>query len=389
MKYILRDYQKDAVQIGIDFFKQKKPKPGLIVAACASGKSLIIANIAKELNENVLILQPSIELLKQNYEKYISYGNVASIYSAGGGSKEIGKVTFATLGSVKNSMELFSEFTCIIIDEAHNYPPSADGMFVKLTQSIGKVKILGLTATPFRLKTYQPFEDLPRRSMLKMLDTTRPKIFSQYLYCIQINTLYDLGFLSPLKYIDLAFNSCKLKNTSSGLDYTDESMVESFIDNNMLNKIKLISEKSSGKRKHGLIFVPTLEIANEIYQNLDSSIIISSKLNKKERELYLSEFTKGKYRWAINVGTLTTGFDFPAIDIIIMARPTNSLALYMQILGRGVRLFADKKDCVIVDLVGNHRKFGDFNNITIENRLGKWGVFNGDQELTNQPSYGN
>lgn len=388
MTYQLRNYQKDAVQVGVDFFKQKKPKPGLIVAACASGKSLIIANIAKELSENVLILQPSIELLKQNYDKYVSYGNEASIYSAGGGFKDIGKVTFATLGSVKNHLELFNDFTCIIIDEAHNYPPSDDGMFKKLTSSIKNVKILGLTATPFRLKTYQPFKTIPRHTKLKMLDVTKPKIFSQYLYTIQIHTLYSMGFLSPLKYIDLAFDACKLKNTSSGLDYTDESMVESFNDNDMLNKIKLISEKSKGKRNHGLIFVPTLEVANQIYQNLDSSIIISSKLSKKERELYLNEYIKGKYRWAINVGTLTTGFDFPAIDIIIMARPTNSLALYMQILGRGIRLFTGKKDCIVVDLVNNHQKFGDFDSITIENRNGKWGVFNGAKELTNQPNYG-
>lgn len=105
LMYKLRPYQQIAVDNAIDHLNSKTTKKGIIVAPTGAGKSLYIAEIVNRLKEPCLVLQPNKELLAQNYEKYTSYGNEASIFSASLNSKEIGHVTFGTIGSVKSKVE--------------------------------------------------------------------------------------------------------------------------------------------------------------------------------------------------------------------------------------------------------------------------------------------
>src|SRR5690606_25923393 len=98
----LRPYQETCVQKGVDFFKGKGQKPSLMVLPTAAGKSIIISSIANRLEGKTIVLQPSLELLKQNYGKLIDLGGEASIYSASAGVKEFGNITYATIGSIKS-----------------------------------------------------------------------------------------------------------------------------------------------------------------------------------------------------------------------------------------------------------------------------------------------
>ena len=164
--YKLRDYQQEAVNKGIDFLLGNSKKNAVIIAPTGSGKSLIIANIAKALDGHTIVFQPSKELLEQNYGKYISYGEEAEIYSASMGQKTIGKVTFATIGSVVNKPELFEQFQYCIVDECDLVSPSDGTMYKKFFGAL-KLKVLGLTATPIRMKRYNfPYP----HSKLCMLD---------------------------------------------------------------------------------------------------------------------------------------------------------------------------------------------------------------------------
>ena len=98
----LRPNQIEPVKKGVEFFKSKKPHPSIIVAPTAFGKSIVIAEIAHQLGEKILVIQPSKELLEQNYNKFINLGGNASIYSASMNEKEIGDVTYATIGYITN-----------------------------------------------------------------------------------------------------------------------------------------------------------------------------------------------------------------------------------------------------------------------------------------------
>src|SRR5690606_15817669 len=114
-----RPYQIKAYNICLEYFKSNNPVPSIAVLPTAWGKSFLIAQLAKTLQKWVLILQPSIELLDQNYNKFILTGEQASVYSASKKTREIGNVTYATLGSIISAKNIADKFSYIIIDECH------------------------------------------------------------------------------------------------------------------------------------------------------------------------------------------------------------------------------------------------------------------------------
>ena len=151
----LRENQIEPVAIGVEFMKTPKMKPSIIVAPTAFGKSIVIAAIAKELGEKLLVLQPSKELLEQNYDKFVALGGTASIYSASAGSKEMGRVTYATIGSIINIAQEFKQMgvTKIIIDECDRFPRNKSGQLRRFVDGMKATHILGLTATPLKLQS--------------------------------------------------------------------------------------------------------------------------------------------------------------------------------------------------------------------------------------------
>lgn len=119
MGFELRPYQKEAVDAGFKFLTGRSKKPGIIVAPCGCGKSLLISKIAHEINRPTLVLQPSKEILEQNYAKAISFGSEPTIYSASCGVKELSAMTYATLKSIKKDVARLKDIgiDTILIDE--------------------------------------------------------------------------------------------------------------------------------------------------------------------------------------------------------------------------------------------------------------------------------
>lgn len=385
MTYILRQYQEQAVEAGLNFLLSKENKNKVIVQPTAAGKSLVVANIARQLDEPVVVFQPSSELLVQNYNKFISYGNEASIYSASKNSREIGHVTFATIGSVYKKPELFEKFRYILIDECHLTSPDEGSMYSQFFENL-RVKVLGLTATPFRLKSYSFPEP---HSQLNMLNRMRPRTFHDILFITQIREMVEGKYWSPLIYRGENFDKSDLQLNSNGSNYTDRSMIDSMNSQNVEDKIarhvKILRKEG---RKKILIFVPTIQQSDKLAKRL-GTYSLSSETSKEDREKYISQFDSGKIWGLVNVNILSVGYDNQKIDAIIDAYPTLSLARYYQRLGRGVRLdLSDnptKKDCIIVDLVGNYDMFGDIQHLEIDTVNGKWCVTSGTKILTNTP----
>ena len=128
MSYVLRSYQDEAVRKAI-WFMHNYDNPFVVLMATGAGKSLVIAEICHRLNEPVLILQPSKEILEQNYQKLLSYGvEDIGIYSASKNRKEVAKYTYATIGSIYKKPELFKHFKYVIIDECHLVNPKNTAM---------------------------------------------------------------------------------------------------------------------------------------------------------------------------------------------------------------------------------------------------------------------
>jgi len=385
--YELRDYQKAASDKAVAFFMDRKSdKNAIMVLPTGSGKSLVIADIASKLDGHTLVFQPSKEILEQNYKKLCSYDVLdCSIYSASFNSKEINRITFATIGSVRSHPELFTHFKNIIVDEAHLVNPK-EGMYKTFFETV-KCKVLGLTATPYRLSSNQEFG-----AMLKFITRTRPRIFSDVIYQVQISTLLDQGFLSKLNYYDLrptGWDNGNLRVNTTGADYTDKSVVKEYerIDfYSFLVSIvqRLMNPIEGGKRKGILVFTRFIREAERLTYSIPGCAIVSGETPKATREMILKHFKSGEIPVVANVGVLTTGFDYPELDTIVMARPTMSLALYYQIVGRAIRPHKDKACGWIVDLCGNVKRFGKVEELKlVEPKKGLWQVESKGKQLTN------
>ena len=386
MAIILRDYQKAASDKAVAFFKDKNKKSnGVMVLPTGAGKSIVIADIAHRLNDYVLIFCPSREILEQNFKKLCSYGILdCSIYSASFNSKEISRITFATIGSVKSHPELFAHFKNIIVDECHLVNP-IEGLYKDFFDAV-KCKVLGLTATPYRLSSSRDFG-----SMLKFITRTKPHVFSEVIYHVQVSTLLDMGYLSKVNYYPMnptGWNELNLKINTTGADYTDKSVQKEYERIDFYSYIvhivqRLMNPKAGGKRKGILVFTRFLKEAERLTMSIPGCAIVSGDTPKKERERILESFKTGEIPVVANVGVLTTGFDYPELDTVVMARPTMSLAMYYQIVGRCIRPYKGKT-AWFVDLCGNINRFGEVSDLHLKDTgNGKWAVFSKGRQLTN------
>lgn len=387
MEIQLRDYQKAASDKAVAFLLNPRIKHnGLIVIPTGGGKSWIIADIANRVNDNVLIFCPSREILIQNYEKMQKICPFdCSVYSASLGQKQIAKITFATIGSAINHKELFNHFKYVLVDEAHLCNPK-EGMYKEFFQSM-RCKIIGLSATPYRLSSSRDFG-----SMLKFITRTRPCIFSEVIYQVQISTLLDMGYLAKLDYYamnPIGWNELNLKVNTYGSDYTDKSVIREYERIDFYGYLvhivqRLMNPKSGVRRKGILVFTRFLKEAERLTWSIPGTTIVSGDTPKSTREMILNQFKSGEIQVVANVGVLTTGFDYPELDTIVMARPTMSLALWYQIVGRAIRPHPSKKAGWIVDLCGNIKRFGEVKDLRlVDGGNGKWAVYSGYRQLTN------
>lgn len=344
MVYTLRDYQQQSSDAAVRFFSDPNSSKhnGLIILPTGAGKSLVIADIASKIDEPLLVLQPSKEILEQNHAKLMSYGVWdCSIYSASLNRKEINRITFATIGSVMAHLDDFNVFHKILIDECHLVNPRG-GQYKEFIEAVKGRQVIGLTATPYRLgQTIDPKTINSKwkkyGSILKFLTRTRPRVFDQVLYYCQVKTLLEGGFLAKLRYFDMnALELDRVKLNSMGADYDDKSLFKEFervgFFEYTLNIVKRVMRPKDGSLRHGiLVFCRFVEDAERLADELCGFCeVVSGATSKKEREAILERFKSGETEVIANVGVLSTGFDFPALDTIILARPTMSLALYYQ-----------------------------------------------------------
>ena len=369
--FVPRDYQEKSIQEGLRFFRSDKGVNEIHVLPTGAGKSVCIAGVADRLGEPVLVLQPSQEILKQNYAKYISYGGHAGVYSASLGRKDLSQVTFASIQSVMSrvkgryvSVHKFTDYRYIIVDECHSSVNPKGGQYVDFLSMLNKPRVLGFTATPFRM---HPHFDT---SMLKIITRTRPRIFGKLSYYVQIGELKDRGFLCPTKYYSLVkdFDRKQLKVNSTGADYDEQELRKYYDTINFKEDVMEVIQRVNAKGRRVLAFTNFVADAQFISESLGNSATVHALTPKKERARIEKDFKSGKIMSVVNCGTWTTGFDDPYLDCVLLARPLRSLSMYYQMFGRGLRFPSDMpdKETWFVDLCGNMNVFGRVEELSVE-----------------------
>lgn len=399
--FTLRPYQREASDKSVAYLKTPSERHGLLVLPTGSGKSLVIADIVKRLDAPCLVLQPSKEILRQNFTKLMHYGFRPAVYSASLGKKQIsGAVTLATIGSIipnrasgeladafqrrtAAALERFSHVKYVLIDEAH-LVSSKTGMykqFFDVMKPLG-VRVCGLTATPYRLSSSM------EGPSLKFLTRTQPRLFDDVVYYVQNGQLFKDGHLAKLEYHQIkGFDRSKLQANSTGAEYTDESVKAHFKDLNFADKLQKVVERLLVIGRNGvLVFTRFVEESRQLAEKIPGAAVVSAETPALERDRILKEFRAGKIRVVANCGVLTTGFDYPELDTVVMARPTLSLGLYYQVVGRAIRPHPSKAYAMIVDMVGLVNQFGKVEDLRIECSPGPrklYYVASGGKQLTN------
>lgn len=390
MLYKLRPYQIETVNKTLEYFnnKQNYGKAGLVIAPVASGKSLIIGSIAKEFGKKTVVLQPSVELLHQNSEKLKNFGGEFSIYSAKAGFKDLSDMTFATIGSIKSMGKEFKKYgiDTVLVDEGHLAPPKKSSMFRKFMDDLKPKHVASFTATPCRLYTMGDRYD--SYSVLNFLTNrigNEHSYFKNVIHTISVEEMVNNHFWSPIEYELYDFDEGTLRLNSTGAEFTEESIKKAIKEQGINNLIfKKVKELNSNGIKRNLIFCDSVETAKKMADIIPNSAYISGETDNKLREEIIYKFKTGEIWNVFNHGVLSTGFDYPELQTVIMGRPTNSYASYYQIAGRVVRIHHDKDKGTFIDFCNNVKRFGRLEDLTIEYIEGfGWGMFNGNKLLTN------
>lgn len=373
----------------------------VVAMPTGTGKSHVISGLSRSMliaypRTRIIVLTHVKELIQQNFDKFMQAWPTApaGIYSAGLNKKQLGaSVTFAGIGSVAKNAALFGYVDVLMIDECDLVSDKEQSMYRFFISELRKVnprlKVIGLTATPWRsgigLITEEEagiFTDIP-------VDMTGVDAF---------NWFVDQGYLIPLvtkpTKIELDVTGVHIR----GGDYVGGELERA------VNKLDITEaalreamEVGFGRRKW-LIFASGIDHAKSIAEILsamgvEARAVHSKDTKGRDRDIDWFRNYQGEAPIAlVNMGILTTGFDDPTIDLIVMLRPTQSARLWVQMLGRGTRpwympgydlstqegrllaiLNSPKHNCMVLDYAANIRKLGPINDPVIPRKKGKGG----------------
>lgn len=391
-----REYQEFAVKSLYDYFGAKSGNP-LLAMPTGTGKSVVIALFLKSIyksfpNQRVMVLTHVKELIAQNFDKLKTVWPEApaGIYSAGLGKKEaVYRITMGGIASVVKKVALFGHIDLLIVDEAHLVSPSDETSYCTFIAHLLKVnphlKVIGLTATPWRLGHGKLTDD---------------GIFTDI--CFDMTGMQAFNWLIEEGYL------CALvpKRTSALLDTAGVHMrggefvaneLQNAVDKHHITEAALKETIELGHGRHSwLLFCAGVEHATHVADMLTAMGVsckaVHSKMPDQERDDTIAAWKRGELQAIANNNVMTTGIDHPALDLIVMLRPTASTVLWVQMLGRGTRpLYAvghpvatkderlaaiaasQKQNCLCLDFAGNTRRLGPINDPVIPHKKGTKG----------------
>jgi DNA repair protein RadD len=356
----LRPYQTAAIAAIYKYFEANKGHP-IIVIPTAGGKSLVMAAFIEGVlkawpDQRILIITHVRELIAQNHAEMIGLWPEApaGVYSAGLGRREAdARILFAGIQSIHRRAAEIGFCDLVLVDEAHLIPGESSTMYRKLIDELTAVnpllKVIGFTATPFRLDS-------------GMLHEGENALFTDIAFEVSVRDLIDKGYLAALVS----------KRPKTRLDVTGvgtrggeyiASELQAAVDKEAITRAAIDEVVSHGAdRKSWLLFCSGVDhathVAEEVRRRGIACATIFGNTPKDERDAIIAAFKKRKIRALASMGVLTTGFNAPGVDLIAMLRPTKSAGLYVQMAGRGTRLAPGKENCLVLDFAGNVSRHG-------------------------------
>lgn len=356
----LRDYQVEAIAATAEAYRRGVRRP-LIGLPTGTGKTIIFASIvsgAVGKDRRALILAHRDELITQAMDKLVQVSPEleTSVGVVKAEQNEYARpVTVASVQSLHPrrlertidsiTRERLSEdewpWDVIVVDEAHH---AAADSYVRVLDQIGAFDlggplVLGVTATPQRADG----RDLG-------------EVWEEIVYHRDMLSMMRAGYLCNLKGIAIklaSFDDSKLKVRAG--DFVAAEAGEALTDADApLHTVRAWLVHASERRT--LVFTPTIDTARRMAAEYRSQGVnaawLSGETPLDERRELLRRFASGEIRVLANCQVLTEGFDDPGVECIVIARPTRSQPLYVQMVGRGTRLAPGKPDCLILDVVG-------------------------------------
>jgi DNA repair protein RadD len=362
----LRPYQQEAVE-GIDaYWEEGVGKNPLVIAPTGSGKSIIIADFAKRTcleskKVRIIVVTDSRDLISQNEKQMRKYWMEAStgIYSAGLGKRQTqAQITFAGIQSIYNHAFDLGKIDIICVDECHMIPRKSQTRYGKFLKDMKlanpHVVCVGFSATPYRLDS-------------GMLHEGDDAMFDGIAYVCEMKQLIKDGYLVPV-----ISKGGIIKIDLSGVhiragDYAAGELAHA-ADDPQLVKLAVQEIVNYGQdRKAWLVFASGVTHANHVAEEIEKHGIkcevVTGETPNDERDRTINKFKTGKLRCLVNVAVFTKGFDAPICDMIALLTSTKSTGKYVQIVGRGMRPYPDKENCLLLDFGGNVIEHGPIDEV--------------------------
>jgi DNA repair protein RadD len=360
----LRWYQQAAVDAVRQYWGRGGGNP-LVQVPTGGGKSAIAGELcrwlAQDCGARVLVATHRKELIVQDEEaiRRVWPGANVGVYSAGLNRRQVRQITVGGVQSLYRKASSLGRVDVVLVDEAHLVAPKSGGQYGRLLGGLREVncelRVCGLTATPYRLGQ-------------GLLTQGEEKIFDCVIYSVDISKLIAERYLSPLV----------TGSTSGSIDIANVRIQQGEYVAKDLELAADVSEVTDAVardilqsgRKHVLVFGCGVEHAahlrNAIRLNGLSCELVTGETPPAERKRLLREFKEGSLQAISSCDVLTTGFDAPLVDCVVLVRPTMSPALYVQMVGRGSRIADGKSDCLVLDYGGNIARHGPIDAIKIK-----------------------
>lgn len=363
----LRPYQTDAIE-AVDA-ELERVDSTLLVASVGAGKTLMQAGfiqrvIAKYPEARFVCAVHTRELVKQNFEAMLRAWPFcpAGINSAALGQRSTqAQILFCSIQSVYRLAERIGWVDCLIVDECHLISPKGTTMYRQFIDGLRAInpdmRILGMSGTPFRM------------DMGQLTDGEDP-LFKSVAYEIGIAQLIDEGFLTrPIsKGTATTFDVSGVH--MRGGDYIAGELERAVNKSDITEAAVDEIIRYGGDRKAWIAFAAGVDHAAEIRDEMRrrgvTAEMVEGNMPSAERVRVIEAYKEGRIRCLTNVNVLSIGFDYPAIDLIALMRPTKSPALYIQQCGRGLRLSPGKESCLILDFANVVRTLGPIDDVQIK-----------------------